>query len=80
LNGYRVSVTAHALVRDLAVLADKVHPDAVVDDMLITLLPGESVVFTVTSAAEFDPTLLLDSKVLRSANQLVAAPVAHSPE
>ena len=44
-TGYRVEVTAGALVRDLALLVDKVDPDAVVDDMLATLLPGETVVW-----------------------------------
>jgi beta-mannosidase len=70
-SGYRVSVTARSLVRDLALLVDKVDPDAVVDDMIVTLLPGESVVFTVASQLEFDPERLLDPRVLRSANQLL---------
>ncbi len=70
-GGYRVTVTAQSLVRDLALLVDKVSVDAVVDDMVVTLLPGESVVFEVTSAASFDPALLLEPHVLRSANQLV---------
>jgi hypothetical protein len=43
----------------------------VVDDMIVTLLPGETVVFDVTSAAVFDPARLLDPRVLRSANQLL---------
>ena len=50
-DGYQVTVTAIGLVRDLALLVDKVDPDAVVDDMLVTLLPGESVTWQVTSAA-----------------------------
>jgi beta-mannosidase len=44
-GGYRLTVTAENLVRDVAVLADKVHPGASVDDMLVTLLPGESAAF-----------------------------------
>jgi beta-mannosidase len=70
-TGYRVTVSAETLVRDLALLVDKVDPDAVVDDMIVTLLPGETVVFDVTSAAVFDPARLLDPRVLRSANQLL---------
>jgi beta-mannosidase len=70
-NGYRVRVEAGSLIRDLALLADKVHPDAVVDDMLVTLLPGESVVFEVASAAEFDPRDLVAPRVLRTANELL---------
>jgi beta-mannosidase len=70
-SGYTVSVTAESLVRDLALLVDKIAPDAVVDDMLVTLLPGESVDFVVRSALSFDPQLLLGSSILRSANQLL---------
>ena len=70
-GGYRVQVTARRLVKDLALLADRVAPDAVVDDQLVTLLPGESTTITVRSAAVVDPASLLDPAVLRSANQLV---------
>src|SRR2546430_11910562 len=40
-GGYRVTVTARTLLRDVAVLADRAAPAAEVDDMLVTLLPGE---------------------------------------
>lgn len=73
-GGYQLSVTAHTLVRDLAVLADRVAPDAVVDDMLVTMLPGETVNFVITTAATLHLEQLRDPLVLRSANQLVAAP------
>jgi len=69
--GYSVRVTATALTRDLALLVDKVDPDALVDDMLITLLAGESHVFTVTSAVTVDPAAFASAAVLRSTNQLV---------
>ncbi len=39
-DGFEVRVTARNLVRDLALLVDKVDPEAVVDDMLVTLLPA----------------------------------------
>ncbi|MGN9840481.1 glycoside hydrolase family 2 protein [Nonomuraea sp. H19] len=42
VEGGDVVVSAHTLVRDLAIFPDRVHPDAEVDDQLITLLPGES--------------------------------------
>ena len=70
-HGYQVTVTAIGLVRDLALLVDKVDPDARADDMLATLLPGESVTWQVTSALEVEPAAFLDPAVLRSANQLV---------
>jgi beta-mannosidase len=71
-GGYRLSVTAHTLVRDLALLVDRVADDAVVDDMLITLLPGENVVFAIATAAPMTLEQVTDPLVLRSANQLVA--------
>ena len=73
-----VRVEARSLVRDLTLLADKVHPDAVVDTALTTLLPGESATFEVrlTSGASavdlLDPVLLTAPRVLRSLNQLVS--------
>lgn len=69
-GGYRLTVTAATLVRDLSVLADKVAPDAVVDEMLVTLLPGQTAVFQITTAADVDPEDFADPAVLRSANQL----------
>lgn len=71
-NGYTVEVTADNLVRDLAVLADKVDPGAVVDDMLLTLLPGESHTFRVTTTASLEATMLTSERVLRCGNQLLS--------
>ena len=69
-GGYRVEVTASALTRDVALLADRVAPDAVVDDMLVTLLPGETRSFLVRTANTVDPAAFADPLVLRSANAL----------
>ncbi|WP_328462317.1 glycoside hydrolase family 2 protein [Streptomyces sp. NBC_00448] len=44
----RVEVTAHSLVRDLLLQADRLHPDAETDQGRVTLLPGERAVFRVT--------------------------------
>jgi beta-mannosidase len=71
-GGYRLTVIAHTLVRDLALLVDRVAEDAVVDDMLVTLLPGERAVFGVATSAPLTLEQLIDPRVLRSANQLVA--------
>jgi len=71
-DGYRLTVMAGALVRDLAVLADRLAGDAVVDDMLATLLPGESATFTIGTAAVLTKDQLTDPLVLRSANQLTS--------
>lgn len=73
-GGYRVDVRASSFARDVAVLADRVAPDAVVDEMLVTMLAGESRSFTVRTAADLDPAALTGPLVLRSANAL-SAPV-----
>ncbi|WP_208543580.1 glycoside hydrolase family 2 protein [Rathayibacter sp. VKM Ac-2762] len=70
-GGVQVTVTAENLVRDVTLLVDKVDPSAVVDDQLVTLLPGESVVFTVRGSG-LDTEALVSPSVLRTANQLVA--------
>lgn len=72
-GGYELRLTARALVKDLAVLADRVAPYAQVHEQLVTLLPGESVTLRVSTAVDLDPDELLAPLVVRSANQLVAA-------
>jgi beta-mannosidase len=54
-SAINVAVTARTLIRDLCLFADHVDPDAVVDDQLITLLPGETHRFEVRSAGRVDP-------------------------
>ena len=71
-DGYLLDLTARTLVRDLAVLVDHLDPDAVVDDMLHTLLPGERVVVGVQSTAALTTAGIADPLVLRSANQLTS--------
>jgi len=70
-GGYDVVVTSASLVRDVALLVDKVDVHAVVDDMMVTLLPGESVTFRVSSEAALTPEQLTSASVLRTSNQLV---------
>jgi len=69
-EGYTVTVTALSFARDVAVLADRVAADAVVDDQLVDLLPGETRSFLVRTAADADPAAFLAPEVLRSANSL----------
>ncbi len=73
-GGYRLEITARTFTRDLAVLADRLAPDAIVDEMLVTLLPGESATFTIATAATLQQAWFDDPLVVRSANQLVTAP------
>jgi beta-mannosidase len=73
-DGTLVSLTAGSLVRDLALLVDKVDPAAVASDALVTLLPGESTTLLVRH--DGDPlaaSALSDPRVLRTANELVAS-------
>ena len=70
-GGYVVHVTAETLQRDVCLLVDKVDPDATVDESLVTLLPGESRTFRVTSDRAVDPRAFLAPTVLRSTNQLI---------
>ncbi|SEN80059.1 beta-mannosidase [Actinacidiphila rubida] len=78
-DGARVTVTAHTLVRDLLLQADRLHPDARTDRGLVTLLPGESAEFTVTgwNGGESDGGADALATALRCVNATGAAdPVA----
>jgi beta-mannosidase len=70
-GGVEVTVTARTLVRELALLADVASPDAEVDLMLVTLLPGERTVFTITTESPLEPGRFLQPDVLRHANSLL---------
>jgi len=70
-GGVEVVVTARTLVRELALLVDVAAPDAEVDDMLVTLLPGERAVFTIRTGSDVDPSRFVSPDVLRSANALL---------
>ncbi|WP_327590486.1 glycoside hydrolase family 2 protein [Nonomuraea sp. NBC_00507] len=69
-GGYRVIVTAISLLRELAIFPDRLDPDATVDDQLVTLLPGESAVFQVTTARDLDAGALTSFPVLRCVNEV----------
>ncbi|TDD72681.1 glycoside hydrolase family 2 protein [Jiangella aurantiaca] len=69
-DGVRVTVTAETLLRDLTFFPDRLDPDAVVDDALVTLLPGESARFTIRTAAPLDLDRLTSRPVLRCLNDL----------
>jgi beta-mannosidase len=71
-GGQVVTVTARTMLRDLSLFPDRLDPDATVDDAMLTLLPGESAVFTVSAPAELDPDALTRPPVLRCVNDVVA--------
>ncbi|MFC4113488.1 glycoside hydrolase family 2 protein [Nonomuraea zeae] len=70
-DGYRVIVTAVSVLRELALFPDRLDPAARVDDQLVTLLPGESAVFHVSTERELDPGALTGFPVLRCVNEAV---------
>ena len=70
-DGYAVTVTARTLVKDLALLVDRLDPDAVVDDMLVTLLPAESARLHVRSTRDLAAAAFEAPPVLRCANDLL---------
>jgi beta-mannosidase len=72
-NGAEVTLTAEVLLRDLTLLVDKIHPAAVVDQGLVTLLPGESTTFRVSGVAALRVEHVLAPGVLRSGNELVSS-------
>ncbi len=70
-DGWTVDVTAETIVRDVTLLVDRVDAAAEVSDALVTLLPGESVQFTVRGATGAEASSFADPLVLRTMNDLV---------
>jgi beta-mannosidase len=68
-GGWQVTITAHTILRELALFPDRLDPSATVDDMLVTLLPDESASFRVTTQAIPDPAALVRAPVLRCVNE-----------
>lgn len=74
-TGYRLRVQARSLVRDLVVHADRIAPEAVVSDALVTLPAGATATLDITCGELDDPAVLLAAPVLRTANDLRAVRV-----
>ncbi|KQV20793.1 beta-mannosidase [Rhizobium sp. Root1203] len=70
-DGCEVHITAESFLKDLCLMADRLDPDAVVDSMLVTLLPGESHTFKVRTSKAVSVKDISLGKVLRSANDLL---------
>ncbi|MEV1144199.1 glycoside hydrolase family 2 protein [Micromonospora sp. NPDC049799] len=69
-GGQRVRITARTVLRELTLFPDRLDPTAEVDDALVTLLPGESITFTVTAGGPLDPAALTSRPVLRCVNDI----------
>jgi beta-mannosidase len=80
-GGYRVSVTARTILRDLSLFPDRLDPAATVDDAMVTLLPGETAHFTVGCPGALDADALSRRPVLRCVNDIApgAAPYGRRP-
>jgi beta-mannosidase len=68
LDGQVVTIEATTLLRDLCLFPDRLDPSSTVDQMLVTLLPGETARFAVRSAQPLDTTELVSALVLRCVN------------
>ena len=65
---YSLTLTAHSLLRDVAIFADRLDPDAGVSDQLVTLLPGESFTFEIRSTKALTEESLTAAPVFQCAN------------
>jgi beta-mannosidase len=70
-GGVEVKVVARGTVRALSLLADVVDAAAVSDTMLVDLLPGDEVVFHITTAWGGDPSRFAEPDALRTLNELL---------
>jgi beta-mannosidase len=66
-----VTITARTLLRDLVLQVDRVDPSAIVDDAMITLLPGETATLRIRRSGQLDPDALVRAPVLRCVNEVV---------
>jgi beta-mannosidase len=66
-------------VKDIVLNPDRLDTAATVDDMLVTLLPGESHRFLISSTENLAAAALTSRPVLQSANNL-RNPAALTPE
>ena len=78
VSGNRLTVTAETLLRDLTLFADRIDPDAWSDQAMVTLLPGESVTFTVQGVTSLDPQQAASAPALRAVNDAATSGVTTS--
>ncbi len=66
---YRLTIRARVLLRDVCIFADRLDPEAIMSDQLITLLPGESATFDISSDRELSLEALTGPPVFQCANR-----------
>ena len=64
----RLTIIAKTLLRDLIIYPDRLDPDATIDDQVVTLLPGESHTFTITTDRTYTFDYLTTRPVMQLAN------------
>ncbi len=77
-GGYRLTVRANTLLRELCVFADRLDPDAQVSDQMVTLLPGETFTFEITSEQTLTADDLCLPPVLQMVNTVQVQPTPES--
>lgn len=70
-DGYEVVLTARSLARDVVLHADRIDPNAVVDDAAFTMLAGETRILRVQTAEVWEATTLCSPGVLATVNDSV---------
>ncbi len=65
---YELTIEAKTLLRDICVFADRLDPDSIVGEQLVTLLPGESFPFVIHSKRDLTKEQLTSPPVLRCVN------------
>ncbi|MCU7723595.1 glycoside hydrolase family 2 protein [Actinoplanes sp. KI2] len=66
----KVTVTAGTILRSLTLFPDRLDPVAEPDQAGVTLLPGDTVTFTVHTERSLDPEALVSRPVLRCVNDI----------
>ena len=69
-RGDELTITAETIVRDLVLYADRIEPDAWAEPAMVTLLPGESVTFTLHGLTAVDLDRATTRPILRAVNDL----------
>jgi beta-mannosidase len=73
VDGYDVAITAGAFVKDLVLAVDRLDAGAEVDELFVTLLPGETATIHVATSEALDADALVRHPVLNSVNDLLSS-------
>ena len=68
-DGFELTIDSKVLLRDVLIQVDRLDPNALIDDNLITILPGEPRVFVIRSDQDLTVEQLTEPPVFNSANR-----------